>query len=202
MGEYAKYKGEQIKIGTCEDMYYLRWDQRHLVTLEAGSLNPADPEMHSEIRFRFPFPQEDQTEPGQYDNPFKGVAISGAEARQEVDHGTVQMVAQAGYLCSIPCPEGPGPHPLKIARNGFNGAVLLVQQAVRGGVLAPVFQCGGCEAKWSEPDRRECLPYLDKLAEQAEYYTRSLRDDSGARFYLEIAKRILAGYDVKVASRV
>ena len=27
MGEYAKYAGERVKIGTCEDMYYLRDDQ-------------------------------------------------------------------------------------------------------------------------------------------------------------------------------
>ena len=32
MGEYANYMGERVKIGTCEDMLYLRWDQRHLVT--------------------------------------------------------------------------------------------------------------------------------------------------------------------------
>lgn len=30
MGEYATYKGQEIKIGTCEDCYYLRADQRHL----------------------------------------------------------------------------------------------------------------------------------------------------------------------------
>ena len=32
MGEYASYLGERIKIGTCENMYYLRADQRHLVS--------------------------------------------------------------------------------------------------------------------------------------------------------------------------
>ncbi len=36
MGEYAIYRGERIKIGTCEDMYYLRPDQVHLVKRVSG----------------------------------------------------------------------------------------------------------------------------------------------------------------------
>ena len=31
MGEYARFRGAEIKIGTCESMYYLRADQRHLI---------------------------------------------------------------------------------------------------------------------------------------------------------------------------
>ena len=29
MSEYGTFKGFAIKLGTCEDMYYLRADQRH-----------------------------------------------------------------------------------------------------------------------------------------------------------------------------
>jgi hypothetical protein len=56
MGEYATYNGENIKLGTCESMYYLRADQRHLISgyrFDGGD------------RFRFPFPDEDDIEPGQ-----------------------------------------------------------------------------------------------------------------------------------------
>lgn len=33
MGEYAKRMrdGERVKIGTCENMYYLRFEERHQV---------------------------------------------------------------------------------------------------------------------------------------------------------------------------
>ena len=62
MGEYAKYNGQQIKIGTCESMYYLRADQAHLVQAMSGNVNPiTDCES---IRFRFPFPEEDGCKPG------------------------------------------------------------------------------------------------------------------------------------------
>jgi hypothetical protein len=54
MGEYALYKGQQIKIGTCETMYYLRADQAHLVTPLPGNVDPIKDA--DEIRFRFPSP--------------------------------------------------------------------------------------------------------------------------------------------------
>ena len=40
MGEYAKLKstGQSIKIGTCEHMYHLRHDQRHIVAKERGKV--------------------------------------------------------------------------------------------------------------------------------------------------------------------
>lgn len=44
MGEYAVRisDGERIKIGTCEDMLYLRFEDRHKVSAENGSVNPND----------------------------------------------------------------------------------------------------------------------------------------------------------------
>ena len=58
MGEYARHPIHgPIKIGTCEDMYYLRHSQCHEIVPEAGSLNPAQHD--GELRFRFPFPDED-----------------------------------------------------------------------------------------------------------------------------------------------
>lgn len=55
MGEYAMYGGHQIKIGTCEDMYYLRADQAQRVRPERGSVDPF--RQAPEIRFRFPWPE-------------------------------------------------------------------------------------------------------------------------------------------------
>jgi len=152
MGEYAKHKGEEIKIGTCEDMYYLRFDQRHLVQALPGNVDPNSDDALS-IRFRFPWPNEDRNEPGDFEQYDKGVAVHYYDAygmvKQDdikapagVDHYTVQFVAHAGYLLSLPCPEGPQVlelplnggkmtvdlKGLNIHRNGFSGAVQLVRQ--------------------------------------------------------------------------
>jgi hypothetical protein len=74
MGEYANYNGQRVKIGTCEDMLYLRWDQRGLVTESETPL--FDPKVLEVIRFRFPFPGEDGIEPGGFGDPFKGQSSS------------------------------------------------------------------------------------------------------------------------------
>src|SRR5437016_4579142 len=62
MGEYAQYGGQDVKIGTCEDMYYLRYDQRWQVQALDGNVNPVLDVAH--LRFRFPWPDEDTIPPG------------------------------------------------------------------------------------------------------------------------------------------
>lgn len=120
MGEYAKYRGQEINIGTCEDMYYLRADQRHLVdyTFEL----PID-------RFRFPFPDEDHIAPGQFEDYDRGYRIPGWRLPEEwaADHGHVQFVASAGYNCCLACPESVADTDprevdgVKVHRNGWQG---------------------------------------------------------------------------------
>jgi hypothetical protein len=71
MGEYIKYQGTEIKIGTCEDMYYATY-QKYNLALERGQLiksdNSSNPEEYAKpdsgIRFRFPFPDEDHFQLG------------------------------------------------------------------------------------------------------------------------------------------
>lgn len=67
MGEYAKRlsDGEDIKIGTCEEMYYLRFEDRFKVAHIPGNVDIA---RHPEdCRFRLPFADEDKLEPGEYE---------------------------------------------------------------------------------------------------------------------------------------
>src|SRR5258705_56795 len=123
MGEYAQYRGEEIKIGTCEDLFYLRADQRHLITgydFDAG------------FRYRFPWPDEDGKAPGSFDPYDRTCSLYGLTAPGELagKHYSVQFVASAGYLASLPCPESAGGEggigPVKVGglnvhRNGFKG---------------------------------------------------------------------------------
>jgi hypothetical protein len=109
MGEYAIHNGEQVKIGTCEEMYYLRADQAHLVRHLSGNVDPVRDRLA--LRFRFPFPDEDGVSPGGAGfDPFeRGIAIRGVRPPAEgVEHHTVQFSARPGYLLSLPCPEAHG----------------------------------------------------------------------------------------------
>lgn len=214
MGEYATYHGEDIKIGTCEDMYYLRADQRHLVQPLAGSLDVNDASIQGEIRYRFPFPDEDKIEPGAFDNAFRHVAIHGVTVPAGIEHHSVQFRSDVGYLLSIPCPEGPDALPsIKVHKNGWRGDVLLSQQAYRGGHLAIICQCGGCGAKYWVPASDvdailvACRSAADrKMRENQFAQTRSDIAKDGYTFNLDpakefwniIADRISAGYLVEV----
>lgn len=191
MGEYATYRGQRIKIGTCEDMLYLRWDQASLVTPERGSLNPTDPDTLKVIRFRFPWPDEDNVRPGEFEDFDRGYPLRGFTQPPDLDHGLVQFRADNGYLLSIPCPEGPDAETLtfqqrigtqgykpvaaRIHRNGYGGPAGLVQQAWRNGRLVGIARCNGCNDIYRLEDK----------------YVNAAVESLGAG---KIADRLLAGY--------
>lgn len=202
MGEYARFRDQSVKIGTCEEMYYLRYDQRHLVWQERGSLDPNRNDVACELRFRFPWPDEDGTEPGGFDAYERSLAIRGVPVPEGVEHGTVQFVAHAGYVISLPCPEGlvgatagltaGAWNGVTIHRNGFSGAVHLCQQKPTpdGKTLRAIFKCGGCGAKWRAETWTDVEPYIVALRSEGD---RRAKDGCGD-FYHRIADRLADGY--------
>ncbi len=199
MGEYATFQGQSVKIGTCEDMLYLRADQRGQVRPERDSVDPVkDAES---LRFRFPWPDEDHLEPGDFDDPFRKLAISGVPV-PEIEHHLVQFVAQRGYNVCLPCPEGPSDHGFRVHRNGFPGAVHIVQQRFWFGRLITVAECGGCGAKYRLENWAMAEPVVVAVRSMAdrEQLTADRNDTPGnaaiARRLHLIADRIAAGYDI------
>jgi hypothetical protein len=210
MGEYAMYNGDHVKIGTCEDMYYLRWDQAHLVSAESGSVDPlADA---TAVRFRFPFPNEDRIRPGEFEDPFRGIAVPHATVPDGVDHHTVQFSAQRGYLMSVPCPESGETIPYHVHRNGFSGAVKIVQQKWWNGHLITICECGGCGAKYrledlamAEPIAVALRSYGDQRSRQDRASWQATKIDPATmvdpgRFYHLMADRMLDGYNTYAIS--
>jgi hypothetical protein len=194
MGEYARHNGERIKIGTCEDMYYLRADQARIVIPERGNVDPiADA---AGIRFRFPFPDEDSKRPGDFDDHDRGIALYGLAVPEGVDHGHVQFVSSRGFNVCLPCPESPEgkAFPHTIHRNGYPGPVRIVQQRVWEGHLALVLECGGCAHRWRCPELSDAGDVVTVLLDQAERTRRQDERDSRADWYQEIAARIVKGY--------
>lgn len=199
MGEYATYNGQEIKIGTCEDMYYLRADQARKVRPISGNVNPVRDA--GEIRFRFPFPDEDGIEPGAFKDFNRGLAVWGIEPPVDIDHYSIQFSNAAGLLVSLPCPESNDGKsaPYKIHRNGYGGPVKIVQQRLVDGQLKLVCQCGSCGAAYRCQTIEEAEPVIEALLKQVEEMKRvAERDrrpiDARARFFTEMAKRIVDGY--------
>ena len=201
MGEYAKYKGETVKIGTCESMYYLRADQAHLVTALDGNVDPVKD--IDGIRFRFPWPDEDGTEPGAFEDFDRSIEIPGIKSPAGVDHYSMQFRADAGYLVSLPCPEqgteglvsltsDGSDHPYRVHRNGHSGgAAELVQQRYWEGRLVAVAKCGGCGCRWRMPEWSDAEPAVVALRSYADQ-----QSGQRAEFLHTVADRLTAGYGV------
>lgn len=185
MGEYARYGGTSIKIGTCEDMYYLRASQCSLVRPEKCSLDPSSEAARRLIRFRFPWPDEDHVLPGAFDKHDRSLGLWHVPIPEDVEHHSAQFT-HPGYVVSLPCPEAPGDRPYTIHRNGHPGLVQLQQQAFRGGKLVIILACGGCGAAWNVPTLEEARPVIEEI--------RAMKGGHGPGWYEKVAQRIEEGY--------
>ena len=220
MGEYASYKGNEIKIGTCENLYYLRADQ--VRRLDDPTVVTAYLDAY---RFRFPFPDEDSNEPGEIGHRAhdRGVAVHGdvAQVLARLDpeqHFSVQLTSPLGYVLSIPCPESSGTpglvaaegiitttdgreNPYHVGRNGFAGSLFVRQQRYWEGRLVTVVGCA-CGAVWRLETLEQAEPVIVALRAQADALQRASDrhpdgpsgPDGQAVFLHVIADRIAEGY--------
>lgn len=214
MGEYANFGGRSVKIGTCEDMYYLRADQMDKVS---GGDWPANRRALDVIRFRFPFPDEDGIEPGSFEDYGRGFKIPGYTLPRDLSgdtHHAVQFTNPKGYNLCVPCPESFGvedgpvdlPNGIRVHRNGWDGGPRITQQAFRGGVLVTLLSCGACGAHHRLDTIEDARPVIDALRAEAvrtEWNPRECKQQdrypvgSDYRAMLDkIAQRIEDGYAV------
>lgn len=121
MGEYIKYKNKIVKIGTCDDMYYTTYQQfieayrNGLLKYTSGNADPKDylnPRYGN--RFRFPFPDEDGTDIGYYEDHTKEflMKIPKDEVDMEIGHGSTHFRTQnnteiGNFGFEMPCIAGP-----------------------------------------------------------------------------------------------
>lgn len=205
MGEYAQRNsdGSSIKIGTCENMYYLRADQVHLITSTRGSLDAQDQAIAERIRFRFPFPEEDNILPGDFTDHDKGLTAYGIEVPEDVEHRKIQFTAP-GILVSLPCPESKEAKEsgLPFHYNGYKGKVQIVQQRLVDGALVTVCKCGSCGAAYRLPTLDDAQPIVDAFTKQAAIERRDFEsgrslDKSRGNYFDQVASRIKAGYTQK-----
>lgn len=139
MGEYAinRRTGESFKMGTCESMTDLRRDQLHLVEPEPNSLDPRKYE--SELRFRFPFPDEDGVRPGQFEDWDRGYSVQGFTPPAEMEH-------------RASCTDGTTHE--------------VVMEKDCDGLRVVVCRCSGCRQMYRLPEMEHALPLIAAIIEQ------------------------------------
>jgi len=211
MGEYVKLDGEVMKLGTCEDLYYARFEncqqQLHRAEKQDGNLDPLE-YLNPKYgwRYRFPFPEEDGLGFGNYDEYDKGRSVGVPGDSPAVlppnGHGNYThgfSVKSGGYQVNlaIPCPASG-----KLAEMGLKASpigkcpVEIVQQKLLAdGERAVIVRCGWCGAKYH---------LIEKEAQWFVSYIRShyAADNTAANtaYYTKLADRIEAGYRTAVES--
>lgn len=115
MGEYASIDGHEVKLGTCESMYYVRRDE---VALWAASGRfkelpgnaGAEDYLRAPLHWRFPFPHEDGQKPGDagFENRRYTDCVTLDAGGLVLDHSrvAVRVPVSGGWETgvSIPCP--------------------------------------------------------------------------------------------------
>lgn len=163
MGEYAIRRSDraEVKIGTCEDMLYLRYEDRANVQPLANNVDPA--KYAHELRFRLPFPDEDNQRIGEYDDPFRGIrlfrllSVNGcaedfSDESLASKPGNIQLLHQSGLLLNVPCYHGiklpEVQAPMKAFWNGKSWSLELTQLRPTPEGVKPIVHCRHCRGKW------------------------------------------------------
>jgi hypothetical protein len=187
MGEYANTNdGRRIKVGTCEDLYYLRRDQLHTLSPE-GQREYGRADIY---RTRFPFPDEDDLPAGGFDDYGRGLLLPFTTAADDPwaqapgQHDTLYHACNVrgsyNVNVALPCPaSGLG------ASSPINGfpVEIIQQKALASGEVALVLRCGWCHSAY-RLGRDEALALCERL--EAVNHSRD--------YWTEIARRIRAGY--------
>lgn len=199
MGEYAVRKSDrtEIKIGTCESMYYLRWDDRHKVKRLPHSLDPSDT---PNLYWRLPVPDEDQILPGDYDTDWPCVTLGSYEDKEadkwidyfpdgDVKSGTIQLYNdKCGLLVNVPCHHGVRLPDMGEGKAFFNGKARhwyelcgVKNHELSDGtiVLLPLVRCRFCGSMFRESWSGILLhipegPLRDRLVDYAAFNTMAI----------------------------
>lgn len=172
MGEYAERESDrqEIKIGTCESMYYLRYSDRNKVRGIKNSLDPNDEKTINVLRWRLPFPDEDEVRPGDYENHARGATLCNfSDPSTAEDHGILQLHSKTGLLVNIACYHGEKkPKDTKEVQFHWNGKghnYELRHLKFIDGVVFGVYSCVECDRSWRAP-LKELLPFMIGYGDQ------------------------------------
>lgn len=168
MGEYAirKSDGVEVKIGTCDAMYYSRYEQRNDVIYNY----PID-----NCFWRMPFPSEDGIEVGDYEfhrdydcneSRLKFEFLSKHEGIAD-DAGIIQFREEKqGLLVNVPCYHGiktpTDTDEVKFFFNGRSNPLRLWAVKNADEEMRIVVKCSSCEKMWSF-DWNEIEYYIQDL---------------------------------------
>ena len=152
MGEYARRKsdGQEVKIGTCESMYYIRYEDRFKVDRSSCSLNP---QKCLDLFWRLPIPEEDNIKIGEYKYPMPAIPLIGLEFPESINYpGNLYLNHECGLRIKVKCFHGQssvkGTEDIEILKLPESSFILNGIKNTRNGIR-PLIGCNACSQLWS-----------------------------------------------------
>ena len=193
MGEYAKLKttGEEVKIGTCENMYYLRFEDRYKVVYDLSFDN---------YRFRLPFVDEDNIDIGNYNDYDRGLDLVPCydeelktysyfddiyKEHYQEHKGLIQLHHKSGLMINASCYHGyklPDNNNSKDLKAFFNGKTssnfelsqvkIQLNEETKVKELIPIVRCKHCKMPFRANWASVLLHIRQHTKEDREFYNR------------------------------
>jgi len=193
MGEYAKLKttGEEFKIGTCENMYYLRFEDRYKIVYDSSFTG---------CRFRLPFVDEDNVGIGNYNNYDRGIDLIPKydedikqtfyfddiyKEHYQEHKGLIQLHHESGLMINASCYHGyklPDNNNSKDLKAFFNGRTptnfelsqikIQVNEETKVKELIPIVRCKHCKTPFKANWASVLLHVRQTTKEERELYNR------------------------------
>lgn len=209
MGELIKYRGEVLKIGTCESLYYASYI-KYIHALKSGLLLKLDnndaPDNYAkpDSGYRFRFPDEDNEPLGVlgYNNYYRGLLITierGIHFRKgefNALYGTYEVKSSSQQGLSK-----------KLVMENPNNVTELVDLEITqqklisteaGLCLALVYRCPYSGQSW----RIENKPEIEFITAQIiKRYIQTTEDELEKDFWRKVVYRILQGYQADQIER-
>jgi len=211
MGEYITHNGQQIKLGTCEDLYYVTFQQLVKMARKSGGeayhYLKLDASGTGRYRFRFPFPRETNAEDHERSQTFlwgKVLAKDEDFDHNGICHSTGNHSPRGCYNVNIVF-KCPGSHDFKewakdsgVMHSAITPSSTLIgicQQRIVENSLWTVIECAYCKAK-QRLDKAEGLKLADAIRHQ---YS---GDDQTHKWWRSLADEIEAGYNTDVRAQL
>lgn len=188
MGEYVTYLGRQVKIGTCENLYYVSF-QKYQRAYVADMMWRCDGNDYpseylkpdSANRFRFPFPDEDRLRFGTIIEPhFRGVPV--------------RIVGK-----DLDSNEGQSPNKVLDYHIDIVQQRLVHRQADGQLCLALVYRNPKTNKLFRIEDDKDVRYIVRQLVQ---HHINDEKDPEKKDFYREIARQIFQGYRLQLHPQV
>lgn len=177
MGEYINYRGDDIKIGTCECLYYVSYDKflaydREIYGNDKLGDTPIYLKLEQGFMFRFPFPDEDRLKFGRIIEPYNrtiDITIDKGVRDKLFGEGDMEGLSKIGIIMQKPV--------LRRSDGQF--------------CLALIFKDYITDGLYRLEETHEAKLVASQIIRQ---YILNETDRDKKNYYREIASRMLKGY--------